>query len=134
MLKSKQTEMSNTDAELNAPVDNWLGRTFFESRRTREKQEDARTKAAEVQAASVKRSRMRVKAANEQRAARLKAEEMEAYKAVFDVEIRRPLKRSAAVAERSSVKVDRKDPSTWRRPNLDNLKASILADWKGEAA
>lgn len=29
--------------------------------------------------------------------------------------------------------VDRKDPTTWKRPNLDRLKESIRGDWKGDA-
>ena len=47
-----------------------------------------------------------------------------AYKAVFD----------PSFVKEKSVDVDRNDPSTWRRPNLDNLKASILSDWNAVAA
>ena len=53
------------------------------------------------------------------------AADIAAYKAVFDVAVQPAKAKPAAV--------DRNDPSTWARPNLDNLKASILSDWKAAA-
>ena len=56
-----------------------------------------------------------------------------AYKAVFGVETL-PAKSNVTDHQRSKqASVDRKDPSTWRRPNLDSLKASIIADWRSAA-
>jgi len=40
---------------------------------------------------------------------------------------------SEVIAEEQPVLPKRDDPNTWSRPNLDNLKASILADWKTSA-
>lgn len=51
--------------------------------------------------------------------------EIEAYKSVF--EMHRPCDSGCYTP------IDRNDPSTWRRPNLDTLKASVLADWKADA-
>jgi len=133
MLMSKQDNVRNVDAEMSPAVDNWVGRTFFDTRRTRERKAALKSEAAYSKAAKIHQSRMRVKAAADHRAAILAAD-VEAYKAVFEVDDVRPTKRSESDAEASTVAIDRKDPSTWRRPNLDNLKASILAEWKGGAA
>ena len=35
-------------------------------------------------------------------------------------------------AEEAPVDTDATDPSSWRRPNLDRLKASIREDWQGD--
>lgn len=61
------------------------------------------------------------------------AAEIASYKAVFGVETL-PVIAKAANGQRSKpAGADRNDPSTWRRPNLDNLKASIISDWKAAA-
>jgi len=74
---------------------------------------------------SVKRSRMRVMTAQKQLDA-LIAEDIAAYNAAFEID---EVRRNSADAKTAAFQPDRNDPSTWKRPNLDKLKASILADW-----
>lgn len=93
---------------------------------------------------SVARSRHRIETANK-RDAELIAAEIAMYEAAFRVSQRR-LQGKLAVNDLSGTfsapaeavddyaPIDRNDPTTWRRPNLDKLKASILADWKGDLA
>ncbi len=134
MLMSKSNPTRSSAVEKTPPVDNWLGRRFFETRRMREEEAASKIKATRSQSVSLKQSRQRIKAANEHRAALLLAAETADYKAAFDVIVRRPAKKSSAAAEAPIARIDRKDPSTWQRPNLDKLKASILEDWKSNAA
>jgi len=41
-------------------------------------------------------------------------------------------KADARIANEAPVDTDATDPSSWRRPNLDRLKASIRDDWQGD--
>lgn len=59
------------------------------------------------------------------------AAQIASYKAVFGVDT--PPANAANGQRSQPAGVDRSDPSTWRRPNLDNLRASILSDWKAAA-
>lgn len=66
--------------------------------------------------------------------------EIAAYKAVFDYKrYGQVTRRDDALGRRvrgidNFTPIQRDDPSTWKRPNMDKLKASIRADWMGGPA
>ncbi len=62
------------------------------------------------------------------------------YKAVFDYKRYGQItRRDDALGRRvrgidNFAPIQRDDPSTWKRPNMDKLKASIRAEWMGGTA
>jgi len=122
MLMTKSDERNELKVGMQPKRNSWFSSKFASKSARLEKEEQAKMEVAAVSSLSAKRSRLRVKTAQMQLAAVI-AEDVAAYNAVFSVEAERMKRRHEEVAP------DRNDPSTWKRPNLDKLKASILADW-----